>query len=90
MEHPLAVRTVIEQQAVHNRQELLQLQVLLLVEEVVFVLRAELSRVRHFVGLEFLGVNVPLTVLEDVQDYGLLAPPHDWFSLFRDVVDFIQ
>ena len=51
---------------------------------------AELPGIRYLVGRQLLGVNVPLTVLEDIQDYGLVASPQNRLSLFADVVDFIQ
>ena len=87
---PSAVGVVVIEEAVYYGKEPLQVKVLLLIKQVVLVLRTKLPRIWHLILLELLGVNVPFSILKDVQNDRFLASPHDWLPHLADLVDFVE
>lgn len=90
VEYLLTVAYVLVKQSIENGENFLKLDVLNLVNKVIFVLRPKQARHRDLILAKFLCVYMSLNLAIDVEDDGLLAVPQVGLALFAYLRHFAQ
>lgn len=90
VEYLLTVAYVLVKQSIENGENFLKLDVLNLVNKVIFVLRPKQARHRDLILAKFLCVYMSLNLAIDVEDDGFLAVPQVGLALFAYLRHFAQ